>query len=88
MSPQEAWTHVKPDVSTFCVFGSEAWAFILDAQWKSIERKSQPLIFFGYYEDVKEYKLFDPNSREVLFQRDVQFDERYGASISNFSLTT
>ena len=77
MTPKEAWTHVKPDVSTFCIFGSEAWAFIPDAQRKAMERKSQPLIFVGYYEDVKVYKLFDSNSREVLFRRDVQFDEHY-----------
>ena len=40
-----------------------------------MERKSQPLIFVGYYEDVKAYRLFDSDSREVLFGRDVQFDE-------------
>ena len=40
MTPKEAWTHVKPDVSTFYIFSSEAWAFILDAQRKAMERKS------------------------------------------------
>ena len=40
-----------------------------------MERKSQHLIFVGYCEDVKAYKLFDPDSKEFLFQRDVQFDE-------------
>ena len=42
-----------------------------------MERKSRPLIFVGYCEDVKSYGLFDSNSREVFFRRDVQFDERY-----------
>ena len=32
-------------------------------------------MFVGYCKDVKAYRLFDPDSREVLFQRDVQFDE-------------
>ena len=77
MSPKEALTHVKPDVSTFYVFGSEAWAFILDASRKAMERKSWSLIFVGYYEDVKAYRLFDSDSREVLFRWDVQFDELY-----------
>lgn len=40
MTPEEAWSHDKPDVSFFWVFGSEAWAFIPDAQRKSMERKS------------------------------------------------
>ena len=42
-----------------------------------MERKIQPLIFVGYYEDVKAYRLFDSNFREALFQRDVEFDEHY-----------
>ena len=77
LDPKEAWTHVKPDVSKFHIFGSEAWAFIPDAQRKAMERKSQPLIFVVYCEDVKVYKLFDYDSKEVLFWRDVQFDESY-----------
>ena len=40
MTPEEAWTHVKPDVSTFHIFGSEALAFIPDAQRKAMESKS------------------------------------------------
>ena len=40
LTPKEVWTHVKPDVSTFHFFGSEAWAFILDAQRKAMERKT------------------------------------------------
>ena len=28
MTPEEAWSHIKPDVSTFRVFGSAAWALI------------------------------------------------------------
>ena len=67
MTPKEAWTRVKLDVSTFHIFGSETWAFIRDAQRKAMERKSWSLIFVGYYEDVNVYKLFDYDSREVLF---------------------
>jgi len=32
-----------------------------------MEKKIQPLIFAGYCEDVKAYRLFEPESREVLF---------------------
>ena len=37
MTPEEAWSHVKPDVSSFQVFGSEAWEFVPDAQRKALE---------------------------------------------------
>ena len=42
-----------------------------------MEKKSQPLNFVGYYEDVKVYRLFDPDSKDILFRRDVHFDEHY-----------
>jgi hypothetical protein len=31
---EEAWSKIKPDVSHFCVFGSEPWADILDEKNK------------------------------------------------------
>jgi hypothetical protein len=77
MTPEEAWTHVKPNVSTFRVFGSPTWALIPDEKHKAMEKKSQPLIFVGYCEDMKAYRLFDPISKDVLFQRAVHFDEHF-----------
>ena len=34
ITPEEAWSKTKPDVSHFRVFGCEAWAHIPDAKWK------------------------------------------------------
>ena len=67
MTPEEAWPHVKLDVSSFKVFGSVTWAFVPNSQRREMEWKSQPLIFFCYCKDVKTYRLFYPNFREVLF---------------------
>ena len=75
MTPEEAWSHVKPDVSTFKVFGSVAWALIPNEKRKALEKKSQPLIFVGYCEDMKAYRLFDPITKDVLFCRVVHVDE-------------
>ena len=33
------------------------------------------MYFFGYYEDIKAYKLYDPVARKVIISRDVQFVE-------------
>ena len=49
---EEAWSSIKPDVSHFRVFGSEAWAHIPDEKHKSLEPKSEKCIFIGYCEDV------------------------------------
>ena len=34
ISSSKAWSKIKPNVSHFCVFGSEAWAHILDEKQK------------------------------------------------------
>lgn len=39
MTPMEAWTHEKPDVSSFKVFGKPAWALMPDEKCKDMEKK-------------------------------------------------
>jgi hypothetical protein len=53
MTPEEAWTKIKPDVSHFCVFGSIEWSHIPDDKMKALQPKSEKCIFFGYFEDFK-----------------------------------
>ena len=53
ITPKEAWSSIKRDVSHFRVFGSEAWAHIPDEKHKALEPKSEKCIFVGYFEDVK-----------------------------------
>jgi hypothetical protein len=72
---KEAWSKIKPDVSHFHVFGSEAWAHIPDEKRKALQPKSEKCIFVGYSEDVKGYRLLQPHSNEIIIRRDVKFDE-------------
>jgi len=48
ITPEEAWSSIKPDVSHFHVFGSEAWAHIPDEQHKALEPNSEKCIFVRY----------------------------------------
>jgi len=73
ITPEEAWSSIKPNVSHFFVFGSEAWAHIPDEKPKSLELKSEKCIFVGYFEDVKGYRLLQPKSKNVIIRRDVKF---------------
>ena len=57
ITPEEAWSKIKPDVSHFRVFGSEACAHIPDEKWKALQPKSEKCIFFAYSENVKGYRL-------------------------------
>ena len=72
---EEAWSSLKPDVSHFRVFGSEAWTHIPDAKHKALYPKSEKCIFVGYSKDVKGYRLLQPNSKEIIIRKDVQFNE-------------
>ena len=60
ITPKEAWSKIKPDVSHFRVFGCESWAHIPDEKRKALQPKSVKCIFVGYSEDVKGYRLLQP----------------------------
>jgi predicted nucleotidyltransferase len=75
ITPEEAWTKIKLDVSHLCVFGSIAWAHMLDEKRKALQPKSDKCIFVGYYKDVKGYRLLQLHSNEIIIRSDVKFDE-------------
>jgi hypothetical protein len=75
ITPEEAWTKIKPNVSHFCVFGSIAWAHIPDEKRKALQPKSEKCIFFGYSEDVKVIYFFNHIVMKFIIRRDVKFDE-------------
>jgi hypothetical protein len=75
ITPEETWTKIKLDVSHFCVFGSISWAHIPDKERKTLQPKSGKCIFFGYFEDVKGYRLLQSHCNEIIIRRDVKFDE-------------
>lgn len=75
ITPEEEWSSIKLDVSHFRVFGSEAWAHILDEKHKTLGPMSENCIFVGYYKDVKGYRLIPLKSKNVIIRRDVKFFE-------------
>jgi transposase InsO family protein len=75
ITPEEAWTKIKPYVSHFRVFGTIAWAHIPDEKRKTLQPKSEKCIFVSYSEDVKGYRLLQPHCNEIILRRDVKFDE-------------
>jgi transposase InsO family protein len=86
ITPEEAWTKIKPDVSHFHVFGSIAWAHIPDEKRKALQPKSEKCIFVGYSEDVKGYRLLQPHCNEIIIRRDVKFDENLLACEPNSAI--
>ncbi|BES87361.1 Hypothetical protein NTJ_00166 [Nesidiocoris tenuis] len=71
----EVWHGEKPDLSHLRVFGCSAWAHIPKQKRKKLDPKSERLIFFGYPEDRRGYRLLDPVTKRVTNSRDVHFVE-------------
>ncbi|RDX82228.1 hypothetical protein CR513_37009, partial [Mucuna pruriens] len=72
---QEAWSEVKPKVNHLRVFGSIAYAHVLNQGRSKLDDRSVKHVFIGYDANSKDYKLYNPNNGKMIVSRDVEFDE-------------
>lgn len=75
VTPEEAWSNKKPDLSHLRVFGSKAMVHIPKANRKKLDLKSRELIFVGYSEETKGYRFLHPTTKQLIKSRDVVFLE-------------
>lgn len=75
MTPEEAWSGVKPSVEHLRVFGSVVHVHVPDARRTKLENKSRSCVLFGMSEESKGYRLYDPVLKKILISRDVIFEE-------------
>lgn len=78
ITPQEAWSGVKPNVEYFRVWGSLAHAHIPDEKRHKLDDKSTVCVLIGFSEESKGYKLYNPKTKKVIISRDVVFEEGKG----------
>jgi hypothetical protein len=57
------------------VFGCEAYAHIPKEKMIKLDKKVEKCIFIGYKDGLKGYKLWNPETRKVVYNRDVVFRE-------------
>ena len=74
VTPEEAWSGVKPHVQHLKIFGSICYRHIPDEKRKKLDDKSESLILIGYH-PTGAYKLYDPERQTVVISRDVVVDE-------------
>lgn len=60
VTPQEAWTGLKPTVEHFRVFGCVAHVHIPHEKRGKLDNRSFICILLGYSEETKGYRLYDP----------------------------
>lgn len=75
ITPKEAWSRNKPNVSHLRVFGSIIYTHIPDEQRKKLDDNSRKCILVGYGEISKAYRSLDPLTNKIYSSRDVYFDE-------------
>ena len=81
MSPFEAWSRHKIDVTHFRIFGSKAWARIPIENRKALQPQSQEFLFVGYSKDSKWYNLINLSINKAFIERSVQFEEEPLAAV-------
>eukprot|EP00253_Pinus_taeda_P025487 PITA_25487 len=72
---QEVWTGKKPSLSHLRVFGCDTYVHFPKEKQTNLDSKSEKCIFIGYKNGLKGYKLWNPVTRKVVYNRDVVFRE-------------
>lgn len=75
MTPEEAWSGVKPIVEYFRVFGCIGFVHIPDQRRRKLDDKSKKCVFLGVSEESKAWRLYDPMVNRIVTSKDVVFAE-------------
>ncbi|GAA0169470.1 hypothetical protein LIER_40766 [Lithospermum erythrorhizon] len=75
ITPQEAWSKVKPSVDHFKVWGCLAHTHVPKEKRNKLDRRSTICIFIGTCSNTKGYRMYDVEQKRVIISRDVVFEE-------------
>jgi hypothetical protein len=75
MNPYEVRFGNKPSVSHLKLFGCDEFLHVPKEKRSNMDKKVVKCIFIGYKEGMKGYKLWDPASRKIVYNRNVVFRE-------------
>ena len=75
MTPEQAWSGVKPQVTEFRPFGCPAYSHVPKANRTKLKSKTRKCVLVGYQVGTKAYHLWDPKACKMVILRDVIFDE-------------
>jgi hypothetical protein len=75
VTPEEAWSGIKPSVSYFRIFGCIGYVHVPDQKRSKLDDKSVKCVLLGVSEESKAYKLYDPIKKKIVISRDVKFQE-------------
>jgi len=85
MIPEEAWSGRKHSMTHMRVHECVAYAHVLDELRKNLNKKGEICKFFGYNDESKAYKLYNPLTKKVIINRDVKLieEEAWDGNLEN-----
>ena len=75
-TPKEAYSHKRPDVGHFKIFGSSIHFHVTKDAQKKLELTTELGIFVGYNDTPHNYQVYLPTSQRIVVRRDLKFDEK------------
>ncbi|UYV72725.1 hypothetical protein LAZ67_10000411, partial [Cordylochernes scorpioides] len=75
-TPYELFFGTKPNVANYKIFGFNAYMHIPKENRKKWDNKSIKLMFLGYENTSKNFRLWDWKTRKIRISKDVTFDEK------------
>lgn len=74
-TPFETWFGRKPHVSHLRIFGSTAFVHVPEQKRRKLDKKSERVVFVGYGDSDKLFRVYSPARRCVVIVTDIIFDE-------------
>src|SRR5579871_4964314 len=81
----EVWFGKKLSLNHLRIFGCIAYAHILKEKKYKLDWKTTKYIFLGY-SGTNQYRLWDPEKKDIIIAKDIKFDE--SRIINNLNLET
>nr|GEV70124.1 hypothetical protein [Tanacetum cinerariifolium] len=78
MTPQEAWSGMKPKVDYFRVFGCLAYVHVPYQKRHKLDEKSKVHVFLGVSKESKAHRFVDPLTNKIIISYYVKFNEYKG----------
>jgi hypothetical protein len=66
-TPQEVWTSKEPCLTHIKVFGCDAYVHVPKENMSKLDKKAKKCIFIGYKDGLKGYKLWNPETKKVVY---------------------
>ena len=66
-TPQEVWNGKEPSLTHLKVFGCDAYVHVPKENMSTLDKKAEKSIFIGYKYGLKGYKLWNPETKKVVY---------------------